>query len=278
MAQFVSPLVVPVPTAEYSQFLTLLGLNVARALGIDVGGSGIKGAIVDTASGELVSERLRVPSPTEFTVENIVQTISGLAREFGEIASVGVGFPAVVREGVVSSSPTAFRHKGWLGVDLAKELSIALGSVCATINDADAVALAEAELGPAAGVTGTVLVCTLGSGIGSGLLSNGQLIPNIEVGGLFLPGHDSNVERWTSSRVRKVEDLSWREWGDRLNTLFAHLEKVFAPDLIVIGGGVSKKHAKFLRHIKVSCAITPSTFTNDAGIIGAALLGARSSK
>jgi polyphosphate glucokinase len=251
---------------------------VAHALGIDVGGSGIKGAVVDTTSGKILSKRLRVPSPTEFTVEKVVQTIAELAGELGEVDSAGIAFPAVVREGVVSSRPTAFLHRGWRGVDLTRELSIALGSSCATINDADAVALAEAELGLAAGVAGTVLVCTLGSGIGSGLLSNGQLIPNIEVGGLFLPGHDSNVEQWTSSRVRKVEDLSWREWGDRLNALFTHLERVFAPDLIVIGGGVSKKHEKFLRYIKVSCRITPSTFTNDAGIVGAALLGARSSE
>ena len=243
---------------------------MTQALGIDVGGSGIKGAIVDTRTGRLISERLRVPSPTKFTVENIGQSIAELADRLGAVDTVGVGFPAVVRHGVVGSRPTTHRHPGWLGVNLAAELSRMLGLACTTINDADAAAIAEAEFGAAAGVKGTVLVCTLGSGIRSGLVSDGQLISNLEVGGLFLRGHDSNIEAWASDRVRKAEDLSWNEWGRRLNDLFTHIERVFSPSLIVVGGGVSKKYEKFSKHIDVACPITPAALRNDAGIVGAA--------
>jgi polyphosphate glucokinase len=243
---------------------------MAHALGIDVGGSGIKGAIVDTGTGRVISERLRVPSPARFTVENIGQSIAELSDRLGAVDTVGVGFPAVIRHGVIGSRPTTHRHQGWLGVDLAVELSRMLGLPCTTVNDADAGALAEAEFGAAAGVKGTVLVCTLGSGIGSGLVSDGRLISNLEVGGLFLRGHESNVEAWASARVRKAEDLSWNEWGRRLNDLFTHLERVFSPSLIVIGGGVSKKYEKFSKHIDVSCPITPAALRNDAGIVGAA--------
>lgn len=263
-----------VPSIEYSPDSTPLGQHMTQALGIDVGGSGIKGAIVDTSTGRVISERLRVPSPTKFTVENIGQSIAELAGRLGAVDTVGVGFPAVVRDGVVSSMPTTHRHPDWLGVDLTKELSKVLGVPSATVNDADAAALAEAEFGAAAGVQGTVLVCTLGSGIGSGLLSDGQLISNLEVGGLFLRGHESNVEAWASARVRKAEDLSWNEWGRRLNDLFTHLERVFSPSLIVIGGGVSKKYEKFSKHIDVSCAITPAALRNDAGIVGSAFFAA----
>lgn len=244
-------------------------------LGIDIGGTGIKAALVDVNTGTLLTERVKVATPPRFTLESVLEALAELSSLLPDTTAAGVCFPSVVSGGVVRSAPTAHRHQGWLGVDLVEEFSDILGMPTRALNDADAAAVAEMGFGAGQGENGTVMVCTLGTGIGSGLFSKGKLVPNIEIGRVYLPNEEFSGEHQAAERSRKEESLSWEVWGGRVNDFLHQIQDIFAPDLLVIGGGVSRKHQKFLKYIDVSCRVVPAHLRNNAGIVGAAVYGAK---
>jgi polyphosphate glucokinase len=245
---------------------------MADPIGIDFGGSGIKAAPVDLTTGEFSAERERIDTPQESTPEAVAEVMAQLLKGFEESTSaVGVTVPGVVRKGGVIGS-AANIHKSWIGTDADDLLSDALGREVHVINDADAAGLAEVRYGVAKGRSGLTIVTTLGTGIGSALLYDGVLVPNSELGHLEVEGHDA--ERRAANSVRKNEDLSWAGWAKRLTTYYRTLEKLFAPDLIVVGGGVSKHGHEFIPLIRIDTEIISATLRNTAGIVGAAALAA----
>jgi polyphosphate glucokinase len=240
-------------------------------LGIDIGGSGIKGAIVNAATGELVTERLRAPSPSSFQPDEVVAVVADLVKQFGYRGPIGVGFPAVVIHGIVITPPTALAFPNWVDVNLVEHISQATGCPTTVGNDADVACLAEMYFGAGKGLSGVVMVFTIGTGIGSALFVNGHIVPNTELGRLYLSSSKKTVEQLMSDRIREEQKLSWKEWGARLNNYFNQVELLFWPDAIIIGGGVSKKHEKFFPYIKVRAKLLPAAFRNEAGIVGAAM-------
>jgi polyphosphate glucokinase len=240
-------------------------------LGIDIGGSGIKGAIVNAATGELVTERLRAPSPSSFQPDEVVAVVAELIKQFNYSGPIGVGFPAVVMRGVVITPPTALAFPNWEGVNLAERISAATGCPTTVGNDADVACLAEMHFGAGKGLGGVVMVFTIGTGIGSALFVNGHIVPNTEMGRLFLRDSKKTAEHLMSDRIREEQGLNWKEWGLRLNDYFNQVELLLWPDAIIIGGGVSKKHEKFFPYIKIRAKLMPAAFRNEAGIVGAAM-------
>lgn len=243
---------------------------MADPIGIDFGGSGIKAAPVDLSTGEFSAERERIDTPEESTPEAVAEVMAELLKNFkGSSSVVGVTVPGVVRKGGVIGS-AANIHKSWIGTDADDLLSDTLGRKVHVINDADAAGLAEVRYGVAKGRTGLTIVTTLGTGIGSALLYHGVLVPNSELGHLEVEGHDA--ESRAANAARKNEDLSWEEWAGRLTTYFKTVEKLFSPDLIVVGGGVSKHGREFIPLIDIDTEIISATLRNTAGIVGAAAL------
>jgi polyphosphate glucokinase len=240
-------------------------------LGIDIGGSGIKGAIVNAATGEMVTERLRAPSPSSFQPDDVVAVVADLVKQFGYKGPIGVGFPAVVIQGIVITPPTALAFPNWVDVNLVERISQATGCPTTAGNDADVACLAEMYFGAGKGLGGVVMVFTIGTGIGSALFVNGHIVPNTEMGRLYLRESKKTAEQLMSDRIREEQKLNWKEWGQRLNDYFNQIELLFWPDAIIIGGGVSKKHEKFFPHIKVRAKLLPAAFRNEAGIVGAAM-------
>jgi polyphosphate glucokinase len=243
---------------------------MADPIGIDFGGSGIKAAPVDLSSGEFSAERRRIETPEESSPKAVAKVMATLLEQFEHSHSaVGVTIPGVVRRnGVVASAANI--DKGWIGTDADDLLSDHLGREVHVINDADAAGLAEARYGVARGRDGLVLVTTLGTGIGSALLFNGTLVPNTELGHLEVEGHDAETRGANSAR--KNEDLSWEQWAARLTTYYRTLEKLFSPDLFVVGGGVSKHGHEFIPLVDIDTEIISATLRNTAGIVGAATL------
>ena len=207
------------------------------AFGIDIGGSGMKAAVVDLATGDLVTDRYRIDTPQPATPEAMAEVVVELVRHHDWKGSVGCAFPAVVRNGVVGSAANI--DESWLDVDADKIFTDALGVGVHMINDADAAGLAEVRYGVAAGRKGVVMMLTFGTGIGSGLFIDGILVPNTELGHLELDGHDA--EKKAAASARKRDDISWSEWGDRVERYLRHVQAVFSPDLFVIGGGASNQ-------------------------------------
>ena len=240
-------------------------------LGIDIGGSGIKGAIVNAATGELVTERQRIPAPSSFKPNDVIKVVTKLVKQFDYSGPIGVGFPAVVMRGQVMSPPTALAFPGWDKVNLAERLSEATGCPTTVGNDADVACLAEMYFGAGKGQSGVVMVFTIGTGIGSALFIDGKVVPNTEFGRIYLRDSKKTIEQIASDRVREEQKLSWKAWGERLNEYFKYIELLFWPDVIIIGGGVSKKHENFFPHIKVKAKLLPAAFRNEAGIVGAAM-------
>lgn len=237
--------------------------------GIDFGGSGIKGAIVDLERGDFAADRVKIPTPAESTPDAVVEIFREiLAAHPAVTGSVGVTVPGIVRRGVVGLAPNI--HPDWQGLDADTFLTEALDREVHVVNDADAAGYAEATRGAAQGRTGVVLVTTLGTGIGSALLHDGVLVPNVELGHLEIGGRVA--EQWTSAKVRKAEELSFEAWAERLTVYYRHVVRLFSPDLVVVGGGVSKNHEKFLHLIDVDVEMVPAHLENRAGIVGAALL------
>ncbi|MFE6970609.1 polyphosphate--glucose phosphotransferase [Isoptericola sp. NPDC057653] len=242
------------------------------AFGIDIGGSGIKGAPVDLATGEFAAERRRIPTPENSTPEAVAQVLAELVDSFElpQHVPVGVAFPAPMDHGVVRF--IANLDQSWKGVDLPALAREATGREVTAVNDADAAGVGEQRYGAAEGRDGVVLVVTLGTGIGSALLVDGVLVPNTELGHLEIDGHDAESRAAESARER--EDLSWHHWAHRLQRYFETVEMLISPELIVVGGGVSKHHEKFLPLLDLRAPIIPATLRNRAGIVGAAALAA----
>jgi polyphosphate glucokinase len=244
-----------------------------QGFGIDIGGSGIKGAPVDLTAGEFDSERVRLDTPDTSTPANVIDVVLEVVSAFDWKQPFGCTFPGIVRRGVIGSAANV--DKSWIGIDLAAELADRTGQHVVVVNDADAAGVAECRYGAAAGVDGVVIVTTLGTGIGSAVLHDGVLLPNTEFGHLELDGKET--EKRAAASVREQRNLSWAEWAQRLQRFYAHLEFIFSPDLFVVGGGVSKKADKFLPLLELNTPIVPAGLLNDAGIIGAALLAAEES-
>jgi polyphosphate glucokinase len=240
-----------------------------NVFGIDVGGSGIKGAPVDTETGELVAERIRVKTPRPATPEAIVATAVEVVRRSGWDGPTGCGFPAVVKDGVVRTAANI--DKAAIGFNLQERLEQELGNPVRVINDADAAGLAEMRWGAGGGIAGVVLMLTLGTGIGTSLFVEGRLVPNTELGHIEIRGKDA--EHRAADSARKRDDLSWREYAKRLDEYLHRIEDLLWPDLIVIGGGISKKSEKFLPHVTARTRVVPAQMLNEAGIAGAALAG-----
>jgi polyphosphate glucokinase len=245
---------------------------MADPIGIDFGGSGVKAAPVDLKTGEFSAERERIDTPEESTPEAVAKVMAELLERFEKSDSpVGVTIPGVVRRnGVVASAANI--DKSWIGTDADDLLEDKLGRTVRVINDADAAGLAEARYGVATGREGLVIVTTLGTGIGSALLYDGVLVPNSELGHLEIEGHDAETRAANSARKR--DDLSWEKWAQRLTTYYQALEKLFSPDLFVIGGGVSKHGAEFIPLLDLSTQVVSATLRNTAGIVGAAAVAA----
>jgi polyphosphate glucokinase len=249
------------------KLLTLPRLSTTY-LGIDVGGSGIKSALVDLSDGSLVTERLRVDTPQPATPKACVTALSAQVAEHEYDGPLGVGFPAVIRNGIVETANNI--DPSWIGNKVVDFISEETGRDVTVLNDADAAALAEGAFGAAAGVDGMVLTITFGTGIGSGLLVNGELVPNLELGQIELEGHVP-AESYFSAKARKRENLDWETWGDRANRYLIHVDSVFNPDLMVIGGGLVKHWDNFVQFLDDKLPLVPAEMGNNAGLVGAAL-------
>ena len=243
---------------------------MSSVLGVDIGGSGVKGAPVDLGTAEFTAERYRLDTPQPATPEAVTATFASVVEQFDTVGTIGATFPGIVQQGVIRSAANV--DKAWLGVDAADLFSEAVGRPVVVLNDADAAGLAEVAFGAARGRAGVVLVLTFGTGIGSALLNDGELVPNTELGHLELGG--APAEKRAAAAVREREDLSWSEWGDRVNRYLQHVEHLFTPDRFVLGGGVSRKFDKYADHLDVRAEVVPAELRNQAGIVGAALVAA----
>jgi polyphosphate glucokinase len=242
--------------------------KATQALGIDIGGTGIKGAPVDLDAGQLAAERVRLLTPPQAKPDEVATVVADLLDKIGVDGPVGMTLPAVITNGVVRTAANI--HKSWIGLNAVDLFAKATGRHVFVLNDADAAGMAEVKYGAGAGRKGVVLVVTLGTGIGSALFVNGTLVPNTELGHLNL--HKGDAEDWAADSVRDSEDLSWKEYAGRLQDYFELVQRLFWPELIIIGGGISKKSEKFLPHIEVEAEVVPAQMQNEAGIIGAAMV------
>ncbi len=247
-------------------------MSTYHALGIDIGGSGIKGAPVDLERGRFAEDRLRIATPEEATPEAVCEVVEQIADHFSVASDVplGITVPAVVTHGTVRSAANIDRS--WIGVDGDALFTERLGRSVHLVNDADAAGVAERHYGAAKDRDGLVVLTTLGTGIGSALIFDGHLVPNTELGHLEIDGHDAETR--AAESVRERDDLDWAGWAERLQVYYSHLESLLWPDLIVVGGGVSKQADKFLPLLDLRTEIVPAKLRNKAGIIGAARLAA----
>lgn len=245
-----------------------------QVLGIDIGASGIKGAIVNIETGELVTERFRIPTPKPSKPKAVAKAVNEVVEHFKWKGIIGVGFPAVIKKGIAYTASNI--DKKWIGTDGEKLFSEATGCPVYLRNDADVAGLAEMKYGAGKGKKGTIILITIGSGLGSAIFTDGNLLPNSELGHLKFKG--MIAEHYAADSIRKKEDLSWDVWGKRFNEYLEHLEFLFTPDLFILGGGASKKFEKYENRIKVNCNVVPAQLLNHAGIIGAATLAALQTK
>lgn len=241
-------------------------------LGVDIGGSGIKGAIVNTEKGTLETERFRIPTPKPSTPKSVAKTFSELVDHFDWAGKVvGCGFPAIIKDGISLSASNI--HEDWKGTNVEKVFTKATGCKTFVSNDADVAGLAEINFGVGKNQKGTVLLITIGTGLGSALFINGQLVPNTEFGHLYLRNQKKIAEKYAADSVRKKDGLEWDEWGKRFNEYLNHLEFLFSPDLFILGGGGSKKFDQFEQYLDLKTEVKPAVLRNNAGIIGAAIYG-----
>lgn len=244
---------------------------VNDVIGVDIGGTGVKAASVDVAAGELSSDRERIETPHPATPEAVAGVVTELVDQLGGSGPIGLTVPAVVRSGVVRTAANI--DDAWIGTDAAALFGERLGRDCTVLNDADAAGIAELRFGAGKGRDGVVIVVTLGTGIGTALFVDGVLVPNTELGHLELKGGDA--EKYAAGSVREAEDLSWHRWGKRVGRYLAHLEELFSPELIIVGGGVSKKFEHFEEFVREKMSghteVVPAHSLNQAGIVGAAL-------
>jgi polyphosphate glucokinase len=237
-------------------------------LGIDIGGSGIKGAPVNTRTGEMLAARFRLPTPEPSLPGEVAKAIHEIAMHFASEDPIGCGFPAVIRDGVVLTAANV--DQSWIGTDAARLFANETGCPVRIINDADAAGMAEMRFGAGKDTqNGVVLVITLGTGIGTAIFTDGHLVPNTEFGHLMLRGKDA--ENRASDATRQRKDLSWPDYADRVNEYLREMEKLFWPDLIIIGGGISKEYLKFFPYLTTEARLVPAEMLNNAGIVGAAM-------
>ncbi|WP_405920096.1 polyphosphate--glucose phosphotransferase [Streptomyces longwoodensis] len=245
-----------------------------QIFGVDIGGSGIKGAPVDLDKGDLAAERFKVLTPHPATPDGVADGVQQVVEHFGWTGPVGLTFPGVVTGGAKVRT-AANVDKSWVDTDARALFADRLGGLPVTVvNDADAAGIAEMSFGAGKGRKGTVILLTFGTGIGSAVFTDGVLVPNTELGHLELHGHDA--EKRASSKAKEDEDLSWEHWAHRVQKYLAHVEMLFSPELFIIGGGVSRKAAKFLPHVEgIRAEIVPAELQNNAGIVGAAMRAAQ---
>ncbi len=236
-------------------------------LGIDIGGTGIKGAPVDVVAGKLLAERNRLETPEGAKPAEVSQVVAQLASSFGWSGPIGFGFPAAVRHGIAMTAANI--SKKWIGTNVEELFSAATGCPVKVVNDADAAGLAEMQFGAGLGVTGVVLIVTIGTGLGTAVFTDGHLLPNAELGHIEIECKDAELS--ASDAARKRNQQEWGEWAKVLNLYLATLEKLLWPDLIILGGGVIKKQERFLPLLKLKAKVVPAQLQNDAGIVGAAL-------
>ncbi|MEQ9824664.1 MAG: polyphosphate--glucose phosphotransferase [Puniceicoccaceae bacterium] len=238
-------------------------------LGIDIGGSGIKGAIVDVTNGQLLTERHRIPTPKPATPGAVGKALAELVNHFKWKGPIGATFPAIIRHNIAYSAANV--HDDWIGTNDADVIEQYTGCKAHVINDADAVGIAEQRFGGGKQYRGTVFLITVGTGLGTALMVDGGIVPNTELGHLILPKH-GHAESFCSDAARKRDDLKWKEWAKRFECYLAHLEHLFSPEVFVIGGGVSKKPEKFVKHLNIQTPVKMAELKNLAGIIGAAVI------
>jgi polyphosphate glucokinase len=242
-----------------------------HAFGIDIGGSGIKGAPVDVATGKMLTERKKILTPHPATPEAVTAVVKELAAQFEWTGVTGATFPGVVTSGTVRTAANV--DPTWIGTDAATAFGDAIGTEVTVLNDADAAGVAEMTFGAGKGEHGTVLMLTFGTGVGSALFSGGALVPNTEFGHIEIRGKDA--EKRASEHAKVTRGWGWKEWAQRVDEYMQHMEALLSPDLIIVGGGISKESDKWVPHLKgVRARIVPATMHNDAGIIGAAMAAA----
>ncbi len=240
---------------------------MSKILGIDVGGTGIKGAIVDIKKGELVSKRIKYGTPQPATPDDMIEVMKKLVLDFEWFGKkIGVGFPTIIKNGISHSASNI--DDQWIGYPVQKRLCDALGSEVTVINDADAAGIAECNFGLGKNKKGVTIVLTIGTGIGSAVINNGVLLPNTELGHLIWK--DSILEKHVSRKSKEDNNLSWKEWGRELNKVLNHIDYIFSPDRILLGGGISKKFDEYSKYINLNIPVKPASLKNHAGIIGAA--------
>jgi polyphosphate glucokinase len=241
-------------------------------LGIDIGGSGIKGAPVDIVTGKLTAARYRIETPEPSHPLAVIEVIAQIIEHFAwEKRPLGCTYPGVIKQGVTLTAANV--DKAWIGLNAAQRIFQRTQCSTLLLNDADAAGMAEMELGAGKGILDTVIMLTLGTGIGSAIFTQGCLLPNTEFGHLEIRGKEA--EHRAAARIRKEKDLSWEAWSELLNEFLARMEGLFSPDLLILGGGVSRKSDKFLHLLQTHAKIVPAHFHNQAGIVGAALAQAR---
>lgn len=240
-----------------------------EVLGIDIGGSGIKGAIVNIETGKFVGERHRIETPRPAKPQAIAETIKTITERFDYKGKIGCGFPAVIQNGIVKTASNI--HKSCIGVNADKLFSKVTGCNVKVLNDADVAGFAELKFGKFQNFNGLALFLTVGSGIGSALFYEGLLVPNTELGHVFMK-NGLKCEQYASDAIRKKKDMTWEKWGKRFNEVLQYLEFLFSPELIILGGGSSKKIDLFAKQLKTKAPVEPAKLLNQAGIIGGALM------
>ncbi len=242
-------------------------MKLKKILGIDIGGSGVKGAIVHTKKGKLKTKRFRIPTPQPATPGAVADVIKKIVDHFDWKGPVGVGFPGVIQQGFARTA--ANLDKSWIDVNLNELFSKKTGCKVHVVNDADAAGMAEMKFGSGKDFNGVALLVTVGTGLGTVAFTNGNLLPNMEMGHILLHGDDA--EKYASDAARKEDDLNWEDWAGRFNEYLQRMEELLWPDMIIIGGGASKKDDKFIEHLDTKAKVVPARLLNEAGIIGAAL-------
>ncbi|MFT4831514.1 MAG: polyphosphate glucokinase [Psychroserpens sp.] len=236
-------------------------------LGIDIGGSGIKGALVNVETGEMLTERYRIPTPKSKKPADIAEVVSQIVSHFNYTGPVGCGFPSIIRHGICKSQGNL--HKSWVGIKVDDLFSEATGQPFTVINDADAAGCACMNYGVGKGEMGLVIMITIGTGLGSGAFLDGRLIPNFELGQIPYKKHDK-IESWAAGSVKENKNMSYKKWGKRFNKFLNYVDLIVAPELIILGGGASKDWDEFKGQIDVDTRVIPAGLENTAGIIGAA--------
>lgn len=243
-------------------------MKLKKILGIDIGGSGVKGAIVDTKKGKLLTKRFRIPTPQPATPDAVAGVIKEIADHFQWEGPIGVGFPGVIQQGVARTAANV--DDTWIDKNLNQLFSEVTGCTVHVVNDADAAGMAEIKFGAGKGKKGTIMLITVGTGLGTVIFTDGKLVPNLEFGHLIL--HGADAELYASDAARSNNNLDWETWAGRFNEYLLRIEELIWPDMIIIGGGASKKEEKFLPLLTPKAHVVTAELQNEAGIVGAAMV------